>query len=267
MANRKNRPVLYEVIRASRHRRDPARRHAPALWQRPPRAAQGETVTSDSPRGTSEVPVYPALVRIEGDRVHFVLRWPAAAVLGAALLVVMVVAFQAGRGLGSSRVEGSVDDAAFEAVLPMTLPPDRTDLPARPSPGEVATPARESPPSEVAGAQPGPESALEGDVEEFHAERGKSYLVVQHFPRNRLSVAREARDYLKTGGVACVLTRRGPDYVLIASEGFTPNVGDARQRRSVEQRMNALMAKVRQLGKDFAPRGYSFDRCRFEEAR
>jgi hypothetical protein len=267
MATRKNRPVLYEVIRTSRRRSDATRRHVPAPWQSPPRSVHSEARPVEPAGVAPDTPTYPPLMRLDGERVHFALRWPTAAVLGAALLVVMLVAFQAGRGFGGAGVESGADDAEFEAVLPMTHPSNQAEPAAQASPGGVVTPPRESPSPEAAGPQAGADPASEGDVEELRAEKGKSYLVVQHFPRNRLSVAREARDYLRAGGVPCVLTRRGPDYVLIASEGFTANVSDARQRRSVEQRMNALMAKVRQLGKEFAPRGYSFDRCRFEEAR
>jgi len=206
-------------------------------------------------------------VRIENGRIHLAIRWPVAVACGAALLMLLTVAFEAGRGLARVRSDAAAaDEMPLEAVLPMTPPPAGGELPALPSGGEVVTPRRESP-VQPAAAEPEAEASVVGEIEEFRPERGRSYLVVQHFPPERLSVAREARDFLRAGGVPCVLTRRGRDFVLIASEGFTRDVADARQRRSVEQRMNALMARVRQLGREFAPRGYTFDRCRFEEAR
>lgn len=261
MATRKNRPVLYEVVRTSQ------RRQLPLLWQSSTRPASSEARPTESTGGVSETPTRPAFVRLEDGWIHFVLRWPTAAALGAALLVLMVVAFEAGRGLGRGRTgRAAVDEAALEAVLPMSHLPDQTGLPAPPTAGEVVTPRRTSP-AEPAAAESAPATVAAGEIEDFRAEKGRSYLVVQHFPPERLSVAREARDFLRAGGVSCVLTRRGRDYVLIATEGFTRDATDARQRRSVEQRMNALIARVRQLGREFAPRGYTFDRCRFEEAR
>ncbi len=267
MATRKNRPVLYEVVRTSRRRSDLGRRHVPSLWRSVSRPAPGDVRTTEPPGVVPEATPRPAFVRVENDRIHLVIRWPVAVAFGAALLVLLTVAFEAGRGLARGRSDAvAAEEMPLEAVLPMTPSPARVEQPAPPSGGEVVTPRRELPGQPVA-AEPGAEAAVVGEIEEFRPEKGRSYLVVQHFPQERLSVAREARDFLRAGGVPCVLTRRGRDFVLIASEGFTRDAADARQRRNVEQRMNALMAKVRQLGREFAPRGYTFDRCRFEEVR
>ncbi len=276
VAVRKNRPVLFEVARRNRKASEYGRRR-PAESSPPVHiAAEREPVRPASEPESSgpevPTPVYPAAMRVEGGKVNLSLSTPMAAVLGAALLVVVVVAFQAGRGSarpagtiggGGALLENSDDGAPADMSLVGGEGSDEVAVPER---GSGAAGASDSTPAAGPGAAEGG-AAGNPPVAAFRLEAGLHYLVIQYFRERDQDKAIAARDFLRERGVECAVIRRGPDYVLVAKEAFQRDHKDAATRAAEIKRSDALQARVKELGKEYASKGYSFRDCRFEKVR
>jgi hypothetical protein len=83
-------------------------------------------------------------------------------------------------------------------------------------------------------------------------KKGFHYVVVQHFPkRSGRTAASEAARYLIDNGVACA-TLEAADIRLVATEPFLIEQADSGASRREQQRANALVARIKELGEQYA---------------
>lgn len=286
MAIRKNRPVLYEVVRHARLR-EPG-------WSRRPitpsasvsgaasaaggPAAEGSAASAAGGSATSAA----GGVRVSGGRVQLLLGWPA--LVAAAVLVLFVgwVLFETGRRFERSHLSASAGihsgaTAGGDAITAGGLVTDATPAPSPPPGRDVSLVGS----GDRAGALPPPQPAEEprrpapgpppaGPAESATSlqeafKAGYHYVVVQHFGKNGLEAAEDAGRFLKSKGVECVIyQRRGVDVELIAREPFLLNQKDAAAAAAEKRRCDELKATIRKLGKEYSSLrqpGYAFDQC------
>lgn len=278
MPTRKNRPVLYEVLRA-RGQRGPelSRRRAPVLpIGRPsPRAAPAPEEAVQTPAPGS----YPPVIRSVGDHVQMTLSTPLAIVLGVALLVVVLAVFQVGRlssgpSTPAERVELPALRADERKPGPATppLPPPPAAREREPAPPVVAVPRQPSPaptetPTELS-PRPTPAQADDAALDEFRPQKGWTYIVVQHFRKDQIAAARDAKAFLNERGIPTAVTRRGTEFVLVCTQGFQIEPKGA-GRREQEKAAVALKDQIRKLGREEYSRrgGYAFDQAYLELAK
>jgi hypothetical protein len=272
MLSRKKKPVLYEVIRrsaAGQMARKPAEREPEPAAEAVHEPPKPRIVTSVEEASSVPEAYEPRrMVRVDRELVQLSLTWPVATVLSLAVLVALLLSFYAGWStapVGShagTRVTGAATDDFAAAAKP------DGSSPAAPSGSIAVPPLRDAGSAKAAPVKPQPQaSAAPLDVP-FQPAKGSHYLVVQYFKRDRAEVAALAQQLLAENGVAAALTRRGQDYVLIATEPFLLDNKDPALRRKEKQRADALQAIVRKVGKQFVTKnGYSFDQCFFEEAK
>lgn len=293
---RKNRPVLYEVVR----RRGPR----DLFWKRavPPTAAadRPETLTppplsqpahvsapprpqppAPAPRAGA-APARPRSVRIDDGKVFLTLGWQQLTIVGVLLLILAVVVFQAGK-LYATKVAATTttNDQVYDPppTKPET-PPDKpkgdTETPPSgetgavhrgPRGSSVATPPRrgeDSPPKveaklETPPANPPTPPKSERPKHDFQV--GATYLVIQHFPKSKLEDADKAAEFLKSKGIDCVVESRKDEHVLTATQAFRLDQkgGDLQREK---QRLEQLRTRVKELGREyFMIGGWSFEKC------
>ena len=263
MATRKNRPVLYEVVRRTRGVVVPAwlrKQGAPQPASAQPAVTQ---VPLPTPSGARSWPV-----RVGQGRVHFELAWPWLVVGGVALVVAFWLVFQVGLRVGRERAPQSYG-SEFEAELERPArvagvaaePTGGVELRADHRPGgdqPVATPAAPAVrPSAAPPAGREPTGASAG----FSFRAGYYYLVVQHFRKSQMEVAQKAGAFLNDHGIPCVI-ESGVDLRVIATEAFDLDQKDAKARDAEHQRLEALRSRIRALGREFARQyGYAFEQC------
>ncbi len=242
MPSRRNRRLLFEV--AGRAPARPAVRVAPRA-SIPLRAASGDRPASAGNVGAEAE--RPAGQRWQRPEVWAVV---------AALVVVAVVAFYAGRRyerFASMQRPGEVvssDAAAERAPADEPLEPRSTPA-AQPEPPQTGPQAA---PAARRTARP----AVPPRVE---LKPGYGYIVVQHFPLKRRKDAEAAVRFLLDAGVPAALLR-GADYRVIVTEPFDTLNADRSVARREQQRASRMQARIRELGREFNRlRGYSFKDC------
>jgi len=195
------------------------------------------------------------------------LNWPTVAVLLAALVVVLVVSFHAGRryeqrlavtdGRASSPTDGgeatdaarvsSSTDTARAPGVGKTKAPSRTVSRAPVSnESEVSRTPEPAPPPTAATLKPG-----------YH------YVFIQFFPKSKINDARAAAAFLQQNGLPCAIQSASADIRLVATEPFLLSDDDVATRQREKQRCDQLMQRIKQLGKEYARTGggYVFDQC------
>ncbi len=261
MSARRNRPVLYEMVRHSRR---------PGQTARPRSGEPAATETSSTPAPprttpppkTAE-PTAPRTVRVIDGHVSVRLGWPGLAVLAVGAIFVLFVAFQAGARFATTQT-GDLADTMPPTAMPIDEPPQDTPAPVAahrpPRQAEVVTPR----PVEQAPAQSRPapvERTGETAQPTFEFKRGYHYVVVQHFRRADLNAAQQAASFLHERGVPTEL-RTGSDVQLIAREPFLINQDDTVARAAERRRCDALKQRIREIGKEYAKEaGYDFKDC------
>lgn len=244
MAARKRRPVLYEVYR--RPTRDGGRPGTASSWSRVARPAEvdrGAAPPAPGPEGAPQPSVGAA------DRWHITISGPTLAVLIAAGVVLLAVAFSAGQRYGAAR------SSVPEPVGPTLSGPQEASQAAEPgsaekspsaAPGEVA---RSAGPAAAAGQSA--ESAGR-DAPRVTLRKGYHYVVVQHFHKTRgRQAAQEAAAFLQANGVSCA-TLTGADIRLVVTEPFLINQPDPDAARRERQRAEQLLERIRQLGRQYS---------------
>jgi len=263
VAIRKNRPVLYEVVRLSKRQRESA-------WKRrPPPPPPEPTSTIAPPRAPTTTPrgTYGAApgVRVASRRIYLALGWPALAVAAVAVLFIGWVVFEAGTRAARRRAElpppapfvekPNVPESAQPRtgeteLVPEHRPTDGQRIATPPAPGEKrAEPEHATEPP----AAPSPPA--------FEFKTGYDYVVVQHFSKSRLDVAVAAAKFLQARGVEAVIWR-GDDLRVVAAEAFLLKQKDAKAAEAEKRRCEELKSKIRSLGKEFSKEtGYAFEQC------
>jgi len=188
-----------------------------------------------------------------GDRIQISLSYPAAIISGVSVLLALIVIFKAGQVYGGSKptqaprqLEVVPPDVEEGAAPALDL---GTALDARE--GASSVPERASGESK---ASPAPAQA----PPKLELRPGYHYVVVQHFPSRKLRDAQMAATFLRARGVECGLLRSA-DIQLLCAQPFAIDVEDAAVRRAAQREADALVNRVKELGRDyFKEAGYDF---------
>jgi hypothetical protein len=277
MAARKSRPVLYELIAQSQQT---------ASWTRPAQSDQATrpqivklattTAAGDAHSGAGRG----ALPGWIGRRVSLELSMPYMVAIGAVAIVLIALAFYAGRESGgdkngtSAALEQALTQKPGEATTVDERPRAEPPITHRPSRPVAVPPRPDQPPSEPARethpAPPAPEipAQPEAAAKPQAFESGKAYVIVQHLSKRGAGpqAAERIRDFLTAGGVPCVVHSSGPDLVVVATEPFAidpkkrKDAGDPERKRAQQ-----LMDRIRKLGEQYVTSGYTFKDCYLRE--
>lgn len=255
MAQRKKRPVLYEVVSRSQRgrRRPPVQQPSPqpeppqGKPEHPPAevAAPTPEPVRPEPRPASASPA--SSTSTSGAGFTLTLGWPHFVIGGTVLIVLLLAAFQIGRSsaLPAETPTYDLDELGLE-------PPVETAERREPTPNrqtdDVATPLGVGQPDDADTSAQEPLPDPEPTEPPFAFVPGKYYVVVQYFPRSKERAATAARDFLVRNGVDAVLQRRKRDLLLATQQGF-----DSRRRAQ------SLMQEVRDIGKEYAKTGSGYD--------
>ena len=276
MAARKKRPVLYEVYRP-RARSADSSGPSPSLADvrdvsRPAATKDGEPAI----RPRRESPARPE-AEIATSRWQIAISGPTLAVLVAALVVLLAVAFAAGRRYESFQLSTAGVADTTGVVGDVVQASDEQPIAAGDDGSGAGqtndTPlASDVPPDERADDSPSP--IADAQPRQVRLLKGHHYVVVQHFPkRSGRQAAVDAAAYLQEKGVACA-TLSGADIRLIATEPFLVSQEDAVAARRERQRAEQFMQRIRTLGQQYGKKlaqegkpGYTFSGCKLFEAR
>jgi len=262
---RKNRPVLYELVARTQRARPAGPPRSPTPAPAPAASRPVATTPGAAPSATAAEESAPPRrsVRIVNGRVQLTLGWPELAIAGVLLAVILVALFQAGAQSARPAAPQAADaDTLFGETPPapagehaVEVPPDH-----RPRAGAGApAPLGLGSGGEKPGAgEPQGQKAAGPPAEPAGLERGRYYVYVQYFKKDKLSEAQDARDFLHGKGVACVLSPTRLDLVLIAAEPFASET-DAQGKE--------LAGRIRELGKAYrkAGGGYDFKDCQLKK--
>jgi len=191
--------------------------------------------------------------------VYLTAGWPTLAIIGGALLAVLVVTFQAG--------------VRYAQKIPKANRPTETAQPrefAQPAPreaggtpvaqvGQIDVPAAGQP--EASAAQP-PANEPPAQPAAFDFRAGYHYVVVQHFPKSRRDDALNAARFLQSHSVPCVVVPRPRDIELIAKDAFLIKPDGRRVDEAEKRRCEELKRRIKELGKLYVDTGgYAFEQC------
>jgi hypothetical protein len=195
---------------------------------------------------------------------------PTLAVLTAVAVVLLLVAFSAGRHY-EARYPSTTETAQSVPEQGEAAPPDQVavsegsaDVSQADQPtATVPQPPRQASAHERAAPQPTREQAPRVTL-----KKGCHYVVVQHFPKKSgHQPAQDAARYLQTNGIECA-TLTGADIRLVVTEPFLINQEDAAAARRQQQRAETLMQRIRGLGRQYNRKlategkpGYTFAEC------
>lgn len=277
MAARKTRPVLYEVIRPKLRTRDPA------LKPRSPRSASAvehppATETREVHGPDVATNAHPPAPRTDAARFHMTFSGQTLFVLIAIIIVLLVVAFSAGRRYGAPPADAWDGSASAEATDEEsesdTLARDpEAVVAAVPEDDEGAAVGRRTPASPGTGAAArtdADESA--GRVRQVTLQKGYTYVVVQHFGGKRQDALAAAR-FLQERGVPCA-TLDGRDIRVVATQPFLVKQADTAAARDERRKADRLLAQIKEIGKEFdkyrrqqGEGGYTLSGCYLYEIR
>ena len=253
MAPRKKRPVLYEVFRPK------------AEGVKPPRQPLGTTTPSPTPSPRTVSPVAPISVPAGGSaraEMPVTISRTTLAVLLAVVIALWLIAFVAGR--------------RYEALHPSDYQPiDLSELTETPPNESAAGNSETQPPAPEASvndsasqAERKPEETPIQTRPRVTLQRGYTYIVVQHFNKNRQRADAEAAAlFLRTQGIECAILE-GPDIRLVTTTGFLIEQDDHAAAQAQQRLANQLQERIKQLGQQYnrelarqGKRGYSFTDC------
>lgn len=281
--SKRNRPVLYEVARRHPHsmrrgKRDDAE---PDLTDRLRPAAAPPRPTPDTEPAAAPVRSAPAVAEaaaeVQGavawseqdeasspERAHSVLavgpigaseipgpglslsdRGPLIVAGVATAIVIMFLAFALFQRVAQEPppAEEPVVAAVGEPGATVEQPGGGESAPA-PAPVEEAQAA--------ADARPEPPAPPRVEL-----QRGYDYVFVQYFPPSRQRTAEKVATVLIENGIPAALFLGERDIRLIATEKFLTAQPDAAAARRERERANALIARIKALGKELMPEGYN----------
>jgi len=218
------------------------------------------TAPPERPTASGEAPAVfrldPLELRLRGGGV----------LVGAALLVVLlVVTFQGGAKYGYSVAQapetaesgaGLRDDELFAAG------PEDTEI----IPAESPTNETRLIPSNGAGGAAAPTPGAPAQPPRVELKSGYHYIFVQHFPRSAAGDANLVARYLTAEGVPCGI-RRDKDIVVVATEAYLIEQSDTAAAKRERTRAEAMLARIKTLGKAYAQNGYTFEGARLRLIR
>lgn len=241
MSPRKRRPVLFEVARKTPAPPDPLGRAANT--QRDPRPVEPRTAVEarpPAPRTAAE----PAVERFE-----LRMGWPGIFVATAAMVVLLAVMFAAGRQFERAYPTPVTSDSDANDLSQLVTDPNGDAA----ADGDSDTAQGDPPvfvdddPDDSAQREPVEPPDQANDRPVLNVEPGKFYIVVQHFPRSKRADALEAgRFFMRNGLGAATVT--GADIRLVIVQPFDS-----------ERAARPTIRRVKQLGKEYASNGYTFD--------
>ncbi len=297
MAARKHRPVLYEIAKFGKRApalrptspQSPARSEEPSEEKprddapprppavqlphaTPPRPAAATTKPSehmDEPATPSanaasssdleSVGIAQAAETLPFAAMRVTLAGPWLAVAVAATLLALLVAFEAGRRVGSSSAQPS--GAPLDVVTPPATrdpgPESDAARPQRENPAPAAKPAETASPVQTPQAEPAANAPWKPPPAQLRS--GYHYVVVQHFPRSAAVEADRAAEFLSRAGLKVAITR-GDDTRLLIDDPHLIDQDDKRAANAERTRSETLRATVRKLGKEYfsVERKYDF---------
>jgi hypothetical protein len=258
---RKNRPVLYEVLR----------RKGPSTPWRPrvSRAAPPETTAAaPADEGFSTLDESPPLVTVAAGRIYLVFGFPIALLILGSLLALSAVLVHVGWRMGQRDLaeEARHVAPALNGLREASEPSAESGSPNRgreTSPGiaipdkrafDAAVPAAKG--TVQPAAQPPGESAA--PAQKVKLDKGMWYVFVQHFSLKDGDDARKAYEFLESNGIACARLT-GKDIRLLAVEPFDIGNKDRAIATRERARANELIKRIKDLGKQyFKTGGYDF---------
>lgn len=290
MTPRKNRPLLWEVSRAGArslsNRNRPGRPNRPDVTRPNTLAADvpgtGPERPLDSPAPTSapqfESEIMP-LAETDPYGLHLHLRWTAVGVVAAALLVLLIAVFAAGRIIGGAgRHAASVDPnlaTSSSAPADKSATPKSGDVPRsrestrtppigepnkpQPTPTERHEPPPPAGNTETQPAKPVQPTSTETDDEPpgaFKLQPGFSYIVVQHFPKSKKGDAEKAAAFLREHGIPTAVLP-GADVRLVVNDPFDTKSSDAKKASLEKERLRQWLSFVKAQGAEYKG-GYNF---------
>lgn len=263
MAARKKRPVLYEVIRPEHRRGEPE----PGLVSRPqtapPPREPGRTAASATPPPIQ--PVSPSTEEPVRTERTFNISASMLTVIAACVIMLVFVAFVAGRQFDAKSSGGSPEPFKFDLERVEESPVPRiastagteavkTDKPPGSSSSEQKAPID----NKDAESQRSPTVAL---------QKGNTYIVVQHFSKNRRADAEAAALFLQNQRVPCALLV-GNDIRLVATEAFLVDQRDKAAAERERRRLGTWLQQIKELGRQYdkmlreqGKPSYTFSEC------
>ena len=271
MSRSKDRPVLFEVVSragaanlAQSGKLRPTADPRVARRQRPS-AQPVEKIRSESP---DPIPREPA-ARFLNGRLRINLGWIGLSATATGLLLVLLVTFQAG-GRYSSGITGNelAPDDELSRLLAQTADPSVLDFEGShltSGARRIATPPlalKNNAARERNGKTRGQASApVSGGA--FARQKGKHYIIIQHFRKSESKAAAAAAVFLTSRGVPSGIDRSGSDIRLFAHESFRIAQKDSKAVRREQRRCETLKTRIKTLGKEYAKTGgYAFEGCR-----
>lgn len=268
MTARKDRPVLYEMVAGERtgYAGTLAGKLRSSETRTPGRARAGrrrhlQARSGAAPRRSRLAPA----VRYHAGR--FVIRtgWYGIGGTLAGLIIALLLAYEVG-----ARTAARPAAAADGLSEILAQPPDPSVLivpeSERRAGGRRIAPPADAPEAAVAAADPDEKPATGESTSAARPvvrQKGRHYVVVQHFPPARLRDAEAAAEFLSSRGVACGVVSEGADVRVVALDGFLIDQEDPAASRAEQRRCDELKAEIRRLGKEYArTAGYAFEQCR-----
>lgn len=274
MTSRKNRPVLYEVIRRSGRGGGGWLPRSSALARELPRKvepAPAAVTTGERSSGTAWI------ADLFDGHLRFTLSYPVLAAIAVGAIVLLAVTFEIGRRVGGTPAADNtalLDEGGIPGDAPAVGTGKGGDEPLEavkvPPRSETLAPRQEEPTAPTSSIRrtevvPADTSAGKPERPTRPLERGMSYVQVQIFALKDRDRANAAAQFLISRGVDCCLLTRKADIVLMASQPFHLSSKDPAIRKRERAAADALEKKIRELGKEyFKIGGYRFE---FAEAR
>ena len=269
MPPRRKKPVLYEIVRHTRRstdvgwrdKRNDADRPNRSPMENPEPALQASPLGAVEARPATEVTRSAPAVRFVDGRLLVDLAWPGITASAVMAVVLLGLAFQAGKRSAASAEPGYVEQTAdagtpepAAALLPPELRPPPRDLPA-PRPAErvqvPVAPAPRAAEPQPAAAPPEPPPERENQPA-FSFEPGYHYVVVQHFRLEHKDAAFDAARFLQANGVDAVVVVKKADVEVVATTPFLLKQDNRAARAAAQKACDALKEKIRTLGREFA---------------
>ena len=261
MAVRKKRPVLYEVIRPEHHRGAPAQPSIAQQPVRPPKSEPGRPLLSPRTTPTLE----DGEETVTSGRV-FNVPMSTLTVVAAFVIMALFVAFMAGKQYG----------AKSQGASPELIPTDIMSMPEEEPSKEPEIRREETNRSDSRASEPAPGENLgltkPKDPEPAQPptvtlQKGYTYIIVQHFSKNKRGDAEAASEFLRGQGVNTALLV-GNDISLVATESFLIEQRDAAAAERERRRLVQLQQRIKELGRQYDKElrarnlpSYTFSEC------
>ncbi len=272
MSRSKDRPVLFEIVsRAGAAGLAQSSKLRPTAAPRPERRQRPPVGPIEPPQSEAADPIpHQPAVRFRSGRLRINLGWIGLSATATGLMLVLLVTFQAG-GRYSGGITGDAaapDDDELSRLLGETADPSVLDFEGSHSNSgsrQVATvplaPKKNTPRKRNDQARGQASAPVKSGT--FTREKGKHYIIIQHFRKSDSKAATAAARFLTSRGVPSSIDRSGSDIRLFAHERFWIGQKDAKMARREQQRCETLKTRIKTLGKGYAKKGgYAFEGCR-----